>query len=163
MPYSGGIVRAARTRFLHAPEMEVLHRPLGEVLPFGMRLRIGVRSTTMQETSRWPSSMASPMPTGPPPTMMTRFASAALLIGNHSGVIPASFTTRRHFARSRAMSAPKSAGGPAHGDEALGGQLRHHGRRAQDIIEDVVVFGDDVGRSCRAAPACRARSRRRRR
>src|SRR5215210_7455127 len=31
----------------------------------------GYRSTRTQRTPRWPSSMARPMPTGPPPTMTT--------------------------------------------------------------------------------------------
>ena len=39
--------------------------------PFGIGCGSAWRSTTVQPMPRCPSSMASPMPTGPPPTMAT--------------------------------------------------------------------------------------------
>src|SRR5256885_11525386 len=117
----------------------------------------------MQRTLRCPSSMASPMPTGPPPTMMTcaslTFESCISGVFISSRRIHAGWRSLRRdpgllddLAPLRDILGDQLAEfvrRPADADKPLGGELLDDLRRAQDLVEDGVVAADDLARGCR--------------
>ena len=60
-------------------------------------------------------------------------------------MIPASFTTLRHFGEIAGDKAAEIAGRAADGDKALRRQLLDDLGRAQDLVEDGVVSGNGLG------------------
>src|SRR5436190_2363947 len=117
----------------------------------------------MQRTLRWPSSMASPMPTGPPPTMMTcaslAFEPCISGVFISSRRIHAGWRSLRRDAGLLDDLAPlrnilgdqlaEFVRRPADADKTLGGELLDDLRRAQNLVEDGVVAGDDLARGRR--------------
>src|SRR5262245_9956765 len=140
MPYSRGMVRAARTCCSTPQKWKCSIVRWVRFWPRGIGEGSLRRSTSTVRTPRCPNSIASPSPTGPPPTMAT-CASPSSSLWRNAGILD-------HLGPTR-LVADHHVGKPSRGAtarlQALLGERIANGRLLQDIVDLGVVAGDDLG------------------